>query len=63
MIIPHWLSAEIYYLIYYLTIYLFPLAFIFFLVFTIGLREFEYKLHFREAKIAYLKITRLPCIS
>lgn len=48
MIIPYWLSAEIYYLIYYAMIYLFPLAFIFFLVFTIGLREFEYKLNVRE---------------
>ena len=47
MIILYWLSAEIYYLIYYAMIYLFPLAFVFFLVFTIGLREFEYKLNFR----------------
>jgi hypothetical protein len=49
MIIPHWLCAEIYYLIYYLMIYLFPFAFIFFLVFTIGLREFEYKLKFGKS--------------
>ena len=48
MIIPRWLFAEIYYLIYYAMIYLFPLAFIFFLVFTVGPREFEYKLNFRE---------------
>jgi len=48
MIIPRWLYAEIYYLIYYAMLFLFPLAFVFFLVFTIGLREFEYKLKFRE---------------
>jgi hypothetical protein len=48
VIISYWLAAEIYYLIYYAMIYLFPVAFIFFLVFTIGLREFEYKLNFRE---------------
>ncbi|HEX8736978.1 MAG TPA: hypothetical protein VF721_16725 [Pyrinomonadaceae bacterium] len=48
MIIPHWLYAEIYYLIYDSMVCLFPFAFVFFLVLTIGLRDFEYKLNFRE---------------
>lgn len=48
MLISHWLVVEIYYLIYHVTVCLFPIAFIFFLVFTVGLRDFEYKLNFRE---------------
>jgi hypothetical protein len=48
MIIPRWLYMEIYYLTYDAMVCLFPFAFVFFLVLTIGLREFEYKLKFRE---------------
>ncbi len=37
-----------YYLVYYSMIYVFPLAFIFLLVFTIGLKERDTKLKIRE---------------
>jgi len=36
------------YLVYYSMIYIFPVAFIFFLIFTVGLRERDTKLKFRE---------------
>lgn len=47
MIIPHWLSTEFYYLIHDAMLCLFPFAVVFFLVFTVGLRDFEYRLNFR----------------
>ncbi len=37
-----------YYLVYYSMIYVFPIAFIFFLVFTLALKERDTKLKFRE---------------
>ncbi|MBA3334768.1 MAG: hypothetical protein H0T08_04075 [Acidobacteria bacterium] len=37
-----------YYLVYYSMIYVFPIAFIFFLVFTLALTERDTKLKFRE---------------
>ena len=42
------LHAAFYYLVYYSMIYIFPVAFIFFLVFTVALRERDTKLKFRE---------------
>ncbi len=42
------LHTAFYYLVYYSMIYLFPIAFIFFLVFTVGLRERDTKLKFQE---------------
>ena len=42
------LQVFLYGLIYYSMVYVFPLAFIFFLVFTIGLRERDTKLKIRE---------------
>jgi len=42
------LQAAFYYLVYYSMIYIFPVAFIFFLVFTVALKERDRKLRVRE---------------
>ena len=42
------LQSFLYYLVYYSMIYIFPLAFIFFLVFTIALKERDTKFKIRE---------------
>jgi hypothetical protein len=42
------LHAAFYYLVYYSMIYIFPVAFVFFLVFTVALKELDTKLRFRE---------------
>lgn len=42
------LRYALYYLVYYSMIYIFPVAFVFFLVFTTALRERDTKLRIRE---------------
>jgi hypothetical protein len=43
-----WIYVETYYLVYDLMIYIFPLAFAFFLVAAIGLKEFDKKINLRQ---------------
>ena len=42
------LTNFLYYLVYYSIIYVFPFAFFFFLVITVGMRDRDSKLKFRE---------------